>query len=155
MARLNLALDHMNLVAAIESAWGWTGIQPVEVVGENDFGNLMVKDSDGRYWRLCPEELSCEVVAETRGDLDKLSIDQEFLSDWYMGPLVEQARETCGPLPEGRKYCLKIPAVLGGAYSRDNIGTISLLELIDVSGDIAQQIKDLPDGAKVRLRVVD
>jgi hypothetical protein len=145
----------MNVVADIEEAWGWVGIQPVEVVGENDFGNLIIKDVHGRYWRLTPEDLSCEVVAQTRAELDQLSVDQEFLRDWHMRSLVEQAREKCGPLPEGRKYCLKIPAILGGQYGGENFATISLVELIRASGHLARQIKDLPDGAKVHLRVTD
>lgn len=148
-------LDHMNVIAAVEEAWGWVGMQPTEIVGENEFGNLMIKDVDGRYWRLSPEDLSCKVVAQTRADLDRLSVDQEFLRDWYMRPLVEQAREKCGPLPEGRKYCLKIPGALGGEYGGDNLATITLVELIRASGHLAQQIKDLPDGAKVRLQVTE
>jgi hypothetical protein len=145
----------MSVVADIEEAWGWVGIQPVEVVGENDFGNLIIKDVHGRYWRLAPEDLSCEVVAQTRAELDKLSVDQEFLRDWHMRSLVEQACEKYGPLPGGRKYCLKIPAILGGEYGGENLATISLVELIRASGHLAQQIKDLPAGAKVHLRVID
>lgn len=37
---------HMSLVEEIRQSWGWVGIEPVEVVGENDFGNLIVKDED-------------------------------------------------------------------------------------------------------------
>jgi hypothetical protein len=145
----------MNIVTDIEEAWGWVGIRPEEIVGENDFGNLMIRDVQGHYWRLTPEDLSCEVIAQTRAELDRLSVDQEFLGDWYMRPLVEKAREQCGPLPEGRKYCLKIPAALGGEYDGDNLATISLVELIRASGHLARQIKDLPDGAKVSLRVTE
>ena len=57
-------------------------------------------------------------------------------------------------LPEGCKYCFKIPPVLGGQYTGKNMGTISLLELVRASGDVAQQVKDLPDGAKIRLAVI-
>jgi hypothetical protein len=145
----------MNVITAVEEAWGWIGVQPAEIVGENDFGNLMIRDVDGRYWRLSPEDLSCEVVAETRADLDRISADQEFLRDWYMRPLVEQARAKYGPLPDGRKYCLKIPSILGGEYGGDNVATISLVELIRASGHLAQQIKDLPVGTQVRLKVTE
>ncbi len=145
----------MSVISEIERAWGWTGVRPSEVVGENDFGNLIIKDVDGRYWRLCPEEPSCKVVAQTRQELDRLSIDQEFLHDWNMKPIVEEARERCGPLTEGRKYCLKTPALLGGNYGGDNLATITLVELIRASGHIGEQIKDLPDGAKVQLRVTE
>ncbi|GAB2524181.1 T6SS immunity protein Tdi1 domain-containing protein [Lysobacter humi (ex Lee et al. 2017)] len=143
----------MVILAAIETSWGWTGLQPLEVVGENPFGNLIVKDYEGRYWRICPEDLSCAVVAENREQLESLSHDQEFLHDWYMSRMVEEAHERLGPLEPGRKYCLKVPGALGGEYGGPNLATISLEELIAASGHLAHQIKDLPDGAQVRLEV--
>lgn len=143
----------MDLVAAVASAWGWTGIHPSEVVRENDFGNLIVKDRDLRFWRITPEDLSCNVVAESRSDLDSLLRNQEFLVDWNMTPLVEKAHAILGPLAQGHKYFLKVPALLGGEYDSANLGTISLLELIQASGDIARQVADVPDGGKVRLVV--
>src|SRR5690606_10561723 len=136
----------MELVAIIKEAWGWTGLEPNQIVGDNDFGNLIVKDQNGRYWHLCPEDLYCKVVAQSREELDQLSQDQEFLRDWYMSELVQQARERLGPLRPGFKYCLKIPGTLGGEYGGENLAAISLSGLISASGDIAQQILDLPDG---------
>ncbi len=148
-------LGPMELVRRIKRAWGWIGIEPSEVVGENDFGNLMVRDVGGRYWRLCPEDLSCKVVAENRAELDTLSTSQAFLHDWYASTLVNQARDIVGPLSPGRKYCPKIPGPLGGEYGGSNLGSISLAELIDISGDIARQIEALPDGSKIHLKVIE
>jgi hypothetical protein len=146
---------HMNLVDEIRQSWGWVGIEPIEVVGENDFGNLIIKDEDGKYWRLCPEDCYCEVIANNRSELDQLSTDQEFLHDWYMSALVSLANDKCGPLTEGRKYCLKIFGVLGGDYGADNLATAPQVEIVRFSGDIGRQIKDLPVGSQVKLRVVD
>lgn len=145
----------MNIIEEIKESWGWVGIQPEEVVGENDFGNLIIKDIEGKYWRLCPEDVYCKVVAQNREDLDKLSSNQEFLEDWYMQALVEKAQKNLGSLTDGRKYCLVTPGVLGGEYDLSNIKTAPLIELIRFSGDLANQIKDLPDGAQVQLKVVD
>ena len=145
----------MNIVDEIKESWGWVGIKPLEVVGENDFGNLMIKDIEGKYWRLCPEDLYCKVVAQNRAELDALSTDQEFLADWYMKSLVEVAKDKLGPLEEGRKYYMVIPGVLGGEYGINNIKTLTLVEIIRLSGDLGKQIKDLPDGAQVKLKVVD
>jgi hypothetical protein len=114
-----------------------------------------IEDVDGKYWRLSPEDVYCEVVAHDRDELDRLSQDQDFLEDWYMQALVEQAKESLGELSEGRKYCLVIPGALGGEYGISNIKTAQLIELIRFSGDLAKQIKDLPDGAEIKLRVVD
>jgi len=145
----------MQLLEEVRSAWGWVGIEPVDLVDDNDFGNLILKDIRGQYWRLCPEDLYCQVIANSREELDRLAKDQEFLSDWYMGGLVDQAFQRLGALAPGRKYCLKIPGALGGEYGGDNLGTISFNELIRASGHIAQQISDLPDGASVKLSVTD
>ena len=143
----------MRLLDEVRSAWGWVGIEPVELIDDNDFGNLILKDIHGQYWRLCPEDLYCEVVARSREELDRLAMDQEFLRDWYMRTLVDQAFQRLGVLAPGRKYCLKIPGVLGGEYGGDNLGTIPFDELISASGHIAQQIADLPDGASIKLSV--
>ena len=145
----------MSIIQEIKESWGWVGIDPIEVVGENDFGNLMIKDSQGKYWRLCPEGGYCEVIANNREELDCLSTDQEFLEDWYMQALVEQAQEHLGALIDDRKYCLVTPGILGGEYSIPNIKMAPLAELIRFSGDLANQIKDLPDGAQIQLKVAD
>lgn len=72
-----------------------------------------------------------------------------------MTALVSLANDKCGPLTEGRKYCLKIPGALGGEYAIDNLATAPQVELVGISGDIARQIKELPDGTQVKLRVVE
>ena len=145
----------MELTEHIRDAWGWSGIEPFEIVGENDFGNLMVRDEQGKYWRICPEDLYCKVVAQDRAQLDELSRDQEFLRDWYVGALVEEAQRKIGPLAPGLKYCLKIPSVLGGEYGGDNLASITLVGLIEASGHMAQQIEGLPNGSKVRFRITE
>lgn len=145
----------MSLIDEIRESWGWVGIAPVAVVGENDFGNLVIEDEDGRYWRLCPEDCYCEVIAANRAELDRLSTDQEFLHDWYMKSLVSLASDKLGPLTEGMKYCLTIPGILGGSYGGDNLATAPQFELVRLSGDIARQIKDIPDGSTIKLQVVD
>lgn len=145
----------MSLIESITAEWGWTGIEPEEIVSENDFGNLIVRDIKGRYWRICPEDLRCERVADNREEIMLLLNDQEFLHDWYMTALVEDAQARLGPLGAGRKYCLKIPSVLGGEYVGQNLGMIGLDELIRTSGYIAKEIDNLPDGAKVEFKIVD
>lgn len=145
----------MTIIEEIHSAWSWAGLIPDEIVGQNDFGNLLVRDTKGNYWRICPEELGCEVVATSKAELDVLSTDQEFLRDWYMKNLVTIASSKLGALSGERKYCLKIPGALGGQYEESNFATISLSELIRASGHLAHEVRDLPDGTQVRLQITD
>lgn len=141
------------MIEEILTAWGWTGIDPLELVEENAFGNLLIKDNDGKFWHLCPEELSCEMIAADDKAFAALWQDEEFLTDWTMQNLVAEAREKLGPLIGGKKYCFKIPGVLGGEYGGDNLAMVPLAELVHFSGELAFKLKDLPEGAKVRLKL--
>jgi hypothetical protein len=138
----------------VRKAWGWIGLDPAEVVATNAFGNLIVRATDGAYWRICPEDLSCARVADTANAFAAILSGEEFQTDWEMSRLVELARQKLGPLPEGRCYCLKMPAVVGGSYDVANMETISLDELISFSGYFAEQIKDLPDGSQIQIEIV-
>ena len=143
----------MNLLDVVKTSWAFAGLSPRSVVDANSFGNLLVEDTDGRIWRICPEELSCKVVASSLQELQLLRESSDFREDWSMKQLVEIATRMLGTPFMGRCFCLKIPAVLGGSYLEENIGTIGLVELVAVSGDLAEQIKDLPDGTKVNIKI--
>jgi hypothetical protein len=141
----------MDLLDTIRTAWGFTGLVPRHVLDINAFGHLLVEDEQRAVWRISPEMLSCERIATSPTEFGEMLGSPGFKRDWEMERLVDIATSALGTPPEGRCFCLKIPAVLGGPYERDNIGTISLAELISFAGDLGSQIKDLPDGTKVRL----
>jgi len=94
-------------------------------------------------------------VADDRASLEILLRDQEFLGDWYMSELVAVARENLGELTSTRKYCLKIPGYLGGAYGAPNLATAPIQEVIGMAGDIARQAYELPDGTHIQLKVFE
>jgi hypothetical protein len=143
------------MIDVIKNAWGWCGLEPAEVVGENAFGNVLVKDSQGRYWRLCPEDLTCSILAANTEQFKALIEQPDFQANWEVPSWVEQAVLRLGSLGEGQKYCLKMPSVLGGTYDAENFGIISFEELLSFSGYLAEQIKDLPDGAQIKLTLKD
>ncbi len=147
---LNLVVrQHVSIVDIIKASWGWSGVDPVEVVAVNSFGNLLIKDTTARYWRLCPEDLYCLVVAENDAELAALLEDPEFAEDWEMRRLVKLAHDKLGPLKDGERYCLKLPALVGGKYEEWYLVKLPLDELIGFTGHIGEQIKDLPDGTPI------
>lgn len=145
----------MNIIDEVKKSWGWVGINPTEIVAENEFGNLIIKDSEDKFWRLCPEDVYCEVVAKSIEDYNNLINDIEFLNDWNMSVMVDEATKMLGELKEGYKYYMVIPGVLNGEYSGTNIKTAPFIEIISLSGNLGKKIKDLPDGAEVEIKVID
>jgi hypothetical protein len=141
------------MIAEINKAWNWKGFNATEIIRTNEFGNVIFKTDKNEYWRVCPEEISCEKIAERKSEFDRISADSEFNEDWEMTNLVNIAKLEFGELKENEKFCLKMPAVIGGEYEKSNLGKISFSELIAFSGDLGFQIKDLKDGQKIKLNI--
>jgi len=141
----------IDIVKTIRNAWSWRGIEPTEVIAINSFGNVIVQDDAGEIWRICPEELEATKIASSRSAYELLRGDQDFVLDWEMELPRLEAEALLGEPGSGRCYCFKIPATLGGKYAGDNFGIISIDELVSASGNMAFQIKDIPDGEKVRI----
>jgi hypothetical protein len=144
----------IKLLTTINEAWSWIGLVASSIVAINDFGGVIALSADGDYWRIDPDIPRCERIAGDEIEFERIWHDEEFQFDWQMLPLVRIAAATAGPLTADRCYCLKVPSVLGGSYAADNIATNSRLELIGFAGDLAHQIKDMPDGTQVKLVVV-
>jgi hypothetical protein len=60
-----------------------------------------------------------------------------------------------GRLPLTQRLFPKTPFVAGGAYAIDNLYAGEVVEGMRFRGYFANQIRDLPDGARIRLRVME
>jgi hypothetical protein len=79
------------MLNTIRESWGWTGLDAAEVVVTNDFGNVIVRAADGALWRICPEELSCKVIARDEAEYEAITASKDFRLDWEMARLVAVA----------------------------------------------------------------
>lgn len=131
------------MIEMINRSWGWAGIEASEVLHENDFGNLIIEGVKGEIWRICPEELSCKIIADNLEGFDELFYSEKFKKDWYMDETVSLASDQMGELLSGEKYCLKLPGVLGGLYEPENFGKIAFEKLITMSGAIALEMQGM------------
>ena len=144
----------MDLTSTIAAAWGWVGLEPRLVVDENDFGNLIVEDVKGRFWRICPEELYCRLVADTRSELDAMASDQAFSTRLVHGRSGGGSTFESGfPSPrvqvqsQGAVYLGRNPTL------RTTSRRLPLRELVSFSGDVARQIEGVPEGAQVKFTI--
>jgi len=70
-------------------------------------------------------------------------------------PLCHEWQQVNGRLAPGVRLVSKTPFVMGGKFSLENLYALDAVKGMRLRGHIAVQIKDLPDGAQVKLRVVD
>jgi hypothetical protein len=58
-----------------------------------------------------------------------------------------------GPLHPRHRLMAKRPFALGGEYSTANLASLDSLQIMKTLGNLAYQIHDLPDGAKIEFKV--
>lgn len=136
---------------------GWSWLLPAEFTLwiVNRFCDLFLVLDDHSVHMLDVGVGSLRRVAESRDDFcDKID-EEENANNWLMIPLVDELVDSGMVLNPGQCYGFKIPPVLGGRYDVENCGAISIPDYLGAFGSIHERIRDLPDGSKVVLKVVD
>ena len=144
----------MSLVDIVNENWGRTGIEVSRVRAQSPMGHLVLSDAQENFFYLDPDGMAIIPLGsrqEAQAHLDS----EEAQELWWGGELIATARETLGEPPEGSVFSLKPRALIEGQYAPENIWIISLEELIAFTGDVARQLKDLPDGAQIKIEVTD
>lgn len=98
-----------------------------------------------------PEDCEVSFFAE---DVDGWAL--KILNDFEVEtgyPLASEWQRQYGAIKKGCRLVPKIPFILGGEYIVDNLFEIDNLEGMLLRADIWKQIRDLPDGAEIELRV--
>lgn len=134
-------MNEQDILSAVKQYWGWTGIEPEKLIAENEFANLILQDVDGRFWRLCPEDLYCDPIADDKDEYNELVKDEEFNQDWFMDVMVHKATEKFGQLEDGKKFHLLEPGALGGKYAVFNVKPVEFARIIKFSGELAHKIQ--------------
>lgn len=81
---------------------------------------------------------------------------QRILADYRAEtgwPLAQEWQQRHGPLPQGQRLMPKIPFVMGGEYNLENLWAGDAVQGMRFKGDIALQIRDVPDGGSVKLNI--
>jgi hypothetical protein len=130
--------------------------------GELTEGKLFfAEDAFGNQFCLDHEHV-CSFDAET-GELNDLGTNLEswaanLLKDYRVltgHPLIHEWQVKNGALPVGTRLMPKTPFVLGGEYSLKNLYSLDATRGMKSRGNLARQLKNLPDGARVEFRVVE
>lgn len=114
-------------------------------------GQFAIKDE--LVYAFDPETGALEVLASSIDAwAEAVLSDSEVLTGQ---PLAHTWQEMNGPIVAGERLLPAIPFVLGGEFSPANLRAIEAVKGMRFRGDLAVQIRDLPDGAQIDLKVIE
>lgn len=117
---------------------------------EDAFGHQFAIRGDGIV-SFDPETGKAEALSpDLEGWAERILDDYEFLTGY---PLLHEWQERNGPIPSDYRLAPRVPFVAGGDFSLENLYLANSVEIMRFRASLAQQIKDLPDGAQIRLKI--
>lgn len=119
---------------------------------EDVFGGQFCIKQDGIY-TFDPETGSFDYLAPDINEWCKQILeDYEVLTGY---PLANAWQKKYGSIPAGYRLVPKIPFVAGGEYGPDNLYLEKSAVAMKARANIALQIRDVPDGSNIQLRLID
>ncbi|MCQ9372864.1 DUF1851 domain-containing protein [Methyloversatilis sp. XJ19-13] len=137
------------------SGWGGSIPESFTLWLVNRFGDAFLVVDDGSVHMLDAGAGQISRVADSRDHFAELLDRDDNANNWLMIPLVDKCAEAFPPLQESQCYGFKVPPMLGGKYTLDNVEPTDLSVHYSILADIHRQTKDLPDGTQVKLVVTE
>jgi hypothetical protein len=144
-----LDLDTWNSSATWRGAYG-DGLDGCLFFAEDAFG-----------FPFCIEAGAVRRCDAETGERETMAVSLEewagqILIDWRLltgQPVAHEWQARHGALPVGRRLAPRQPFVLGGDFTLENLYAAEQVELMRFRGSLATQIRSLPDGSQVTLKV--
>jgi len=119
---------------------------------EDIFGGQFALGSQGVV-SFDPETGDVErIAADLEGWADRVLADYQLLTGF---PVAHSWQELHGQLSPGMRLIPKRPFVLGGEFVPENLYPLDAAKGMRFRGDLATQIRDLPEGASVSFKIVE
>jgi hypothetical protein len=136
---------------------GWLGaLPPVFTVWlVNRFGDVFAVFEDESVHMLDVGIGAINRVADNRDHFAAQCDSDDVANNWLMINLVDgcvTAGLTLGP---DQCYGYKVPPILGGEYTIENLEPTDLSVHYSLLADIYRQTKDLPDGTRIKMVVLE
>ena len=141
--------------------WNQTELWIDDYAGLADGALFFAEDVFGG--QFCIRSDGVHIFEPETGEFEFLSPD---LNGWavaimnnfeiYTGyPLAHEWQEVHGPLERGKRLLPKIPFVLKGDFSVDNLYSADAVKGMKWRADLARQVRDLKDGESIQISIVE
>lgn len=138
----------------IISSWQWLIPDVKKIIILSCLGDLFVIGKDDAIYWIATDTGTVTKVATDSEHFTKLLTDENNIDNWFLPQLIDDLINSGKILMENEVYSYKNLPVLGGGYSVDNIDPTDMSVNFAFTGQIFEQIKNLPDGTKVNITLV-
>ncbi|MFO1172723.1 MAG: DUF1851 domain-containing protein [Hyphomicrobiaceae bacterium] len=142
--------DGVDWQSAFET-WRWLLPPTFTLWLVNRFAELVIVTPDGVVHFVDTSSGAIAVVAANREDFAVKIDESGNADDWLVIPLVDQCVAAGKILGPQQCFGYVIPPTLGGKFEIENVEVIDVEVYLHLTGQIHEQIKDLPEGAPVQI----
>jgi hypothetical protein len=143
-----------NTSAKLTMNWTWLIGTDKKALLVSTIGDMFLTDNNKKVYWLDIGSGEFKLVADSIVDFEEKLKDIEQVNEWFMIDLATELRHSEKKLKDGQVYSYYKLPIIGGDYAVDNFAPLSIEEHFGYLGDIHRQIKDLPDGTRVDIKVV-
>jgi hypothetical protein len=146
-------IEHLDVNRLLEQ-WRWLCTKPVSLVARSGFGDLFLRTAEGKVLCLNVRKGTLAEVAESESSF-KNSLKHSATRDLWFAEQQLEALASHGLKPNDLQCVgFKVPVIFSeSADVPNNAYVADLYEQVSFLGDLHRQIADVPDGAKVILKV--
>lgn len=137
------------------SAWQWCLTNQKAVALISCVGDMFLIGKDNTINWLDTGSGQLKQIADNIEQFEALLDNEENVDNWFLATLVEELIKSGKTLKENEVYSFRQMPVLGGDYSIGNLEPTDISVHFSLTGQIAEKIKDLPDGTTVNIKIQD
>jgi hypothetical protein len=158
---MNLLLDDITIKIPqhnecdLIDAWAWLIKDIKQILLISKMGDMFFSANSGYIHWLATDDGTLTKIADNQAEFEQLLKDDANIDNWFLPLLIEKLMIAGKLLKYNEVYSFKKLPVIGGEYAIDNLEPTDISVHFTLTGFIHEQIKDLPDGTKIRLSVVE
>jgi len=137
----------------ITSAWNWLIAGYKNVLMVTKFGDMFIVDANNEISWLDTGIGTLTKVASSPIQFEEFLKDPEKTATWFLTGLYLELQEQQIFLQENEVYSFQKLPLIGGQYTIDNVKPTDISVHFAINGQICEQLKNIPDGTKVRIKV--
>jgi type VI secretion system (T6SS) immunity protein Tdi1 len=148
MEALTIPLEGLDRDHLLDD-WSWLLPEPYRLLAVTRMGDAFVEAGDGKVVFLDTLEGCLRDAATSERAFFTLLEAGKLDPVWFLPNMVALMEARGVSLAPGQCYSYQVPPAFGGPLTSQNVRAVSARVHFSVTGQLHQQIKDLPPGAQI------